>query len=125
MPIGIVEVGTVQYVQNTSGAQLTIPDLGPKGCYLDVDEAVDLLAFFTAEEIKKSRDLARGIKSGALQQIDSLKDKKLVKTKFKWEGLPTSMETPAVDGENIYDQKRKELVEKEKLEDEETKASNR
>jgi len=125
MPIGIVETTDVRFVQNASHGQLTIPDLGKKGCYLDVDEKVDLTLFFTKEEIRQSRDLARGLKNGVLIKLQCLSDPDAVKTVSKTEGLPMTPETPAVDGKNVFDDKYKELKEKDKAEELETRASER
>jgi len=131
MPINVVETKDVRYVQNITGGQLTLPDLGDKGCYLDTDEVLDLNKFFTREQIQKSQALARGINRKMIQVLSEKDYKdmdacKIVRTKKKYESYPTTSETPVVDkDQNVFDEKLKELREKEKEEEKETRASER
>jgi len=125
MPINVVETKDVRYIQNTTGGQLTLNDLGPKGCYLDVDETVDLHKYFTKEDIQKSQSLARAIRSGMVQQLEDLVDPKIKKTGKKYENYPMTPETPVTDTPNHFDQAYKDLVKKDKQEELETRASER
>ena len=126
MPIGLESVKGVKIVQNVTGGQLTIPDLGKRGCYLDVDEVVDLQKFFKQKEIDESRDLARALKNG---MVVDLTDGKKAPISTKRVDPVEAASTPDGDSKvapaNVFDEKYKEMKEKDKKEDLETRASER
>jgi hypothetical protein len=126
MPLNMVEMPEkVQWIQNQSGGELMIPDLGKRGCILAVDEIVDLAKFFTQEELRKSQDLARGINSAKIAILSGPQDPDAIKTKKKYENYPMTEETPVVDTPNEFDAKKKELIAKDKQEELDTRASEK
>lgn len=57
MARGKVRTPKFRFVMNTCGSKLLIPDLGPHGIELEINEKVDLTEEFSIEEINKSHGL--------------------------------------------------------------------
>ena len=121
-----------RYVANTSGGILIIPDLVSAaeegGIALDPGEKLDLLQYFTPEQINRSRGLVRALKeiseTTKLAQLtvigsvdDPLPDGAIVKPLVERVSPGTTVEADA----NVYDRRIDEEYEKENIRNEKLK----
>ena len=128
------DIEKIRFIQNVSGQQMIIPDLGEKGFTIEVDEVVDLHRHFEPKDLSKSQQFDWCLKEGHLSVLEYKEDEKsgdielegVVKEKTKPRGEDLPKTVPVEDKEEtVYDEQIDEVEEREEEEDAESKLGSK